>query len=350
MSRDVAECGVGERATTGGVREEPTEIPRQWIGSTVAFLASVAALLFAYQAIAWAGYIADGPRISVNRDNADFYWWAARVVESIVVLSIVGWSWYVLRERRHTGRLGTDGLLMLGMFGAAFWDPIYNWLVPAWQYSTNLVTLNDWFAHAPGIVNPDAGTMQWSVVMVLVGYPLWGVGFGAIIDIAMRKARHRFPQAAGGAVLAAGLAIGVALTAISFSLFKALGLMQAPGFDLGMPGGELIPMALSGGIVFWGIGLIRHYRDRDGRSIVELPQSAWMRFLTSAGLCQLLVVVGWGFLTVPLSLHSEPYPSNLPSHLIEHYCDPPGTPNDTAYGECPGSPGFKLPIMGVSSP
>ena len=83
----------------------------------------------------------------------------------------------MLRERRRAGRLGTDGLLILGFwecFGASFWDPIDNWLVPAWSYSTNLVALNDWFAHAPGIVNPDAGTMQWSVVMVLVGYPLWG--------------------------------------------------------------------------------------------------------------------------------------------------------------------------------
>ena len=143
---------------------------------------------------------------------------------------------------------------MLGMFGAAFWDPIYNWLVPAWMYSTNLVTLNDWFAHAPGIVNPDAGTMQWSVVMVLVGYPLWGVGFGAIVDVSMRRTGTRFPELSGGAVAGVGYVIAMVLTAISFSLFKALGLMRAPGFDLGMPGHELIPMTLSGAVVFGELG------------------------------------------------------------------------------------------------
>jgi Spirocyclase AveC-like len=236
--------------------------PSRAFSAGAALLAGFAVLLFAYQAIAWVGYLADGPRISVNHHSRDFDWWSARVVESIVVLSVVGWVIYVVRERRRTGRLGADGLLMLGMFAPSFWDPIYNWLVPAWQYSTNLVTLNDWFAHAPGIVNPDAGTMQWSVVMVLVGYPLWGMGFGAVIDISMRLVTTRFPATPAMAIAAIGFVVAALLTAISFGLFKALGLMRAPGFDLGLPGREIIPMALSGGVVFWGIGLVRHYRDR----------------------------------------------------------------------------------------
>ena len=61
-----------------------------------------------------------------------------------------------------------------------------------------------------------------------------------------------------------------------------------------------------------------------------------------------MVVVGWGFLTVPLSLHSEPYPSDIPAHLIQRYCDAPGTSEKSAYGPCPGSRGFTMPIAGVS--
>jgi hypothetical protein len=326
----------------------PTRAANPPLSAAAALLAGFGVLVFAYQAIAWVGYLGDGPRISVNLHHRDFEWWSARVVESIVVFSVVGWAIYVVRERRRTGRLGADGLLMLGMLAASFWDPIYNWLVPAWQYSTNLVTLNDWLAHAPGIVNPDAGTMQWSVVMVLVGYPLWGVGFGAVIDISMRNITTRFPDAPKMAVAGVGFVVAAALTAVAFSVFKALGLMCAPGFDVGMPGHEIIPMALSGGVVFWGIGLVRNYRDDAGRTIVEWPSSGAVRFLAAAGLCQLIVVIGWGFLTVPLSLHSVPYPSGIPGHLIQQYCDPPGTRADSAYGPCPGSPGFKMPIAGVS--
>jgi hypothetical protein len=326
----------------------PTRAANPPLSAAAALLAGFGVLVFAYQAIAWVGYLGDGPRISDNHDHRDFEWWSARVVESIVVFSVVGWVIYVVRERRRTGRLGADGLLMLGMLAASFWDPIYNWLVPAWQYSTNLVTLNDWLAHAPGIVNPDAGTMQWSVVMVLVGYPLWGVGFGAVIDISMRNITTRFPYAPKMAVAGVGFVVATALTTVAFSVFKALGLMCAPGFDVGMPGHEIIPMALSGGVVFWGIGLVRHYRDDAGRTIVEMPSSGAVRFLAAAGLCQLIVVIGWVFLTVPLSLHSVPYPSGIPGHLIQQYCDPPGTPADSAYDPCPGSPGFKMPIAGVS--
>jgi hypothetical protein len=336
------------RQLAAGSPRGASPVPAPALSAGVVLLAGCAVLVFAYQAIAWVGYLGDGPRISVNLDNRDFQWWSARVVESIVVLSVVGWAIYVVRERRRTGGLGTDGLLMLGMLASSFWDPIYNWLVPAWQYSTNLVTLNDWFAHAPGIVNPDAGTMQWSVVMVLVGYPLWGVGFGAVIDMAMRKIAAGVPAASRIVVAGAGFIVAVALTAVAFTLFKALGLMRAPGFDLGMPGHEIIPLALSGGVVFWGIGLVRHYRDGAGRSLVECSNSGAVRFLTAAGLCQLIVVIGWGFLTVPLSLHSVPYPSDIPSHLIQHYCDPPGTFRGSAYGPCPGTPGFKMPIAGVS--
>jgi hypothetical protein len=319
---------------------------RPGLQTLAAFLACSGAALLVYQLITVIPYFIDGPKVSVNTGPRDLYWWTSRVFEVIVLASVVAWVIYVIRERRRVGRLGIDGLLIVGMFASGFWDPIYNWLVPAWMYSTNLVTLNDWFAHAPGFVNPDAGTMQWSLVIVLIGYPLWGVGYAILVDIAMRHVKRRRPGWSGGAMIAVGLLVGTVITGVSFGLFKAMGQMTAPGYDLGLPGDELIVMAVSGGLVFGTLGIVRHYRDAEGRTIVERPQRGWVRVLASAGTCQLLVIVGWGLLTVPLSLFSEPYPTDMPQHLIESYCDLPGAQPTTKYGPCPGSPGYRMPLEG----
>ena len=91
----------------GAISEHARQSVRPTV-SVLACLAGLAVVLFTYQLIAVVGYIADGPRISLNRNNLDFYWWSARVVETIVVLSVAVWVAYVLRDRRRTGRLGVE--------------------------------------------------------------------------------------------------------------------------------------------------------------------------------------------------------------------------------------------------
>ena len=57
----------------------------------------------------------------------------------------------------------------------------------------------------------------------------------------------------------------------------------------------------------------------------------------------------WALLLVqiPAGLHASPYPEDYPAHLINGLCNIPGNPNSTAptaYGPCPGSPGFRMPV------
>lgn len=309
-------------------------------------LAVVACAFLAYEAWTLIGWIAEGPReVTTGRIVGSGTWVTAKVVEAIVLLSVAGFVVHAVRERRRLGRLGTDGLLIVGMVSAAFWDPIYNWLTPAWLYSSNLVNVADWFSHAPGVVNAAAGETPWPIVIVLIGYPLWGVGFAILIaqGLSLIDAR-RGPASA----VACGLwawALGALITGVAYATFRALGLMTAPGYRVTFLGDdELLLLSLSGGFVFGALGLTRHLRDATGRTLVEQSDSPRVRLLGAIGLCQVVVVLGWGLLTVPFSLYAAPYP-DVPDHLLTRVCDV-GDVTGTAYGPCPGSPGFSLPLRG----
>ncbi len=211
----------------------------------MAYLALVAIPLLGYEVFTLAGWLGDGPaQITEYRDHGSTSWYAARVLEAIVVLSVAGFVWHAVRERRRLGRLGTDALLIIGMFTAAFWDPVYNWLTPAWLYSSNWLNVNDWLEHAPLIVNPDAGQMPWPVIVVGVGYPLWGVGFAAVVNLVMTRTREHHPQLSGGALAVLAFLVAGLLTVASFSIFKAFDLMNAPGYRMDFLGDSQLAVLL----------------------------------------------------------------------------------------------------------
>jgi hypothetical protein len=301
-------------------------------------LAACGVALLAYQLWTVAGWLADGPhQITADRSHGDLAWYAARAVELVVVASVAGFVVKAVRDYRREGRLGVDALLIIGMFSAGFWDPIYNWLTPAWMYSSNFLNVNDWLAHAPGVVNPDMGHQPWPVVIVLIGYPLWGVGFAMVVNVVMRAARAR-----GIAPVPAGLVTAIAITVTSFSVFKALDLMSAPGFRFEfLRNSDVLVAGLSGGVVFWALACVRFFTV-DGRAFFERGSSnSFTSILAAMATCQMIVIVGWGLLTVPFTPHSSPYP-RLPAHLVNRLCDAPGI-QGTSYGACPGAPGFDLP-------
>ena len=308
------------------------------------YLALAALPLLAYELWTLAAWLGDGPfQVTAERERGSTSWYGARVIEALVVLSVGAFLWRAVRDRRRLGRLSVDALLIIGMFTAAFWDPVYNWLTPAWLYSSNFLNVNDWLADAPLIVNTDAGTMPWPVIIVGVGYPLWGVGFAALVNVAMARVRARRPAIGPAGLAGTAFVVAGAITAAAFSIFQALDLMNAPGYRLGFLGdSQQLFFFYSGGLVFGGLACLRFFKDRDGFTLVERSRSGAVRVLAAIAACQIIVVVGWGLLTVPFSLHSSPYPE-LPRHLINGLCDAPGW-EGTAYGPCPGSPGFELPI------
>jgi hypothetical protein len=136
------------------------------------------------------------------------------------------------------------------------------------------------------------------------------------------------------------------ITASAFTAFAALGLMDAPGYRVAFLGNsQPLFFAYSGGLVFGGLACLRWFRDRHGRALFEqgpdpaLAPHAGTKILAAIATCQIIVIVGWGVLTVPFSLLSSPYPRTAPD-LVNGLCNTPGVAG-TSYGPCPGSPGVR---------
>jgi len=314
-------------------------------------LAGLGLMLFAYQAWTIAGWLADGPfQITAERESGTTSLYAARALEATILVSTVAIATVVARRCLRERRLTVDAMLIAGMGSAAFWDPIYNWITPAWLYSSNWINVNDWFANAPLVLNPDAGSMPWPIVPVLVGYSFWGVGFAMVVNVVMHRARGRRPAISSAALVAIAFGVSGVVTAIAFNVFRAFDLMDAPGYRLAILGDSLsVFFFYSGGLAFGAVACLRFFTDDRGRIVTQRGLDAIaprrrraVSLLATMAACQLIVVIGWGLMTVPASLYSSPYPKT-PSHLINGLCDAPGA-SGTSYGRCPGSPGFRVPI------
>lgn len=310
-------------------------------------LAICAVPLLVYEVWAIVGWLVAGPhQITQFRQHGTVSWYAARILEPLIVLALLVLIAKVVRDCRRQGRLTVDALLLIGVATSAFWDPIYNWFGPAWSYSSNWLNLNDWFAHAPVVApDPDIGHMPWAVVPVLIGYPVWCIGFAAAVNLPMRALRRRRPQTSAVTLAALAFVVASAITAIAFGVFRALDLMAAPGFRLPVFGGvsEVLVSGLSGGLVFAAIACLRFFRGSDDESLMESGLDArrpLTSILASIAACQLIIIVGWGALSAPLVYGARPYPS-LPRALVNGMCDAPGW-HGTPYGPCPGSPGSRI--------
>jgi len=300
-------------------------------------LAAVGVLLLAYQAWTIAGWITDKPhQINTFQDRSSISWYAAQASQLLVIVSIATLLVYAVREGRRESRIGTIGLLLIGMFTAGFWDPIYNWLSPAWLYTSNLLNVNDWTAHAPGFVNPEAGHQPWPIFMVL-GYPLFTIAPGLAVCAVMRAVRRRHPSTSPAGLVAIGFAFLFVYASVSFRVSEALGIFAAPGYRLALfANNDAVVMGYSGAVVFVLVGCVLFFRDGDGRVFFDdRNQPTWVRVLSAIGACQLIVIVGWGLLTVPLNLYSSPYPE-LPRHIVSGLCHAPDTPGAAPPAPCPG--------------
>jgi hypothetical protein len=341
----------------------PVSPPRRQVPAPV-ILAVIGVLVAGYALWTWAAWLGSGPtQVAATRDPDAASWWVARGYEAIMAVTVLAVSFYVVRQCLRQRRLVFDAIFIIAGFFMLFWDPMVNWMQPNFMYSSQWFNLNTWVAQAPGVVNPTAGLMPQPVFIMFI-YPFGLLGFSIILNHGMRVVQRRVPQISVVALLAFGYAyglfLGFCLEAPIF-LSNLWGLPGAPASFSLFANGQRYAWAeyLTTGIVFTTLAAVRYFRNDKGQTIAERgleslappARTATSVFATIA----MFAMAMWALLLVqiPAGLHASPYPTDYPAHLINGLCNIPGNPHSTAptaYGPCPGSPGFRMPVSDTFIP
>jgi uncharacterized protein DUF5135 len=325
------------------LRQAPART-RPWTFAKAMALFGAAIVL--YELITWSRWLAAGPQqITEYRDTEATSWVAARFYEALILIVAVVLLVKVVRECRQRGKLTVDAQLLIGGAAALFFDPLGNFVQPAFFYSSNWLNLNSWTGFAPGVVNPDASRMPQPVFIMLV-YPFGLLAFAMITNAVMRAVQARKPDWSGGRVLAAGSFVaflcGLALEAPMFLLH----LWSLPGAprELSLFDNDHRYAAvefLTTGMVFAGWAAVRYFRDDEGRAFTERGAGTGGSVLAIIGWCASLLIVLQLIVSL-FAFQADPYPKGFPRHLTNGMCDV-GATTHTRYGPCPGSPEFRMP-------
>jgi hypothetical protein len=315
------------------------------------YLALAAVPLLAYQVWTLVAWLAAGPhQITAYRSYGSFSWYAARAIEVVLALALAAILVRLVRECRAQRRLTFDAMLFIGLLLTVCWDTIVNSVEPLWFYSSTWLNLNDWYGHAPFVISPAAGPGPFPILMLGMLYPFF-VFDAMIICNVMRRAKRRWPDISAARLVSVGLVPALLIGAI-LSLIMILPHLW---------GGAGMPLSILGGNYRWSIGellyigiwsmtlaSVRFFVNDRGERLTErglehLParRRTGIALLATIAVCNLSVIV-WSSPLVLTGFKATAYP-NYPRSLSTVVCDTPGL-HGSAYGPCPGSPGFKLPL------
>lgn len=337
---------------------KPRQVPAAYI------LAFIGALVVGYALWTWGSWLADGPeQITASRDTDSISWPIARAYEAIMAVAVVWLCVRLFRQCRRERRIVFDVVMVVAGFFTLFWDPMVNWMQPNFMYSSNWLNLNTWVDNAPGVVNPTANLMPQPVFIMFI-YPFGLLIFAMIVNHGMRALRRRRPKTSNLALIAFGFGYGwilaFALEAPAF-LTNLWGLPGAPA-TLSFFGNDqrfAWPEYLTTAIVFTTFASVRYFQNDKGQTIGERGLEglgAGMRLTVSTlATIAMFSMSMWALLLIqiPGGFHSSPYPPGYPAHQINGLCDIPGGKSGTeptAYGPCPGSPGFRMPVKQTFEP
>lgn len=344
----ITEIARAHRANPSGPRAARRS-RRHW--GPAQYLALAAVPLLAYQAWTLVAWLAAGPnQITAYRSYGSFSWYAARAIEVVLVLAVAAILARLIHQCRAQRRLTFDAMLFIGLLLTVFWDTIVNFVEPLWFYSSNWLNLNDWYGHAPFVISPAAGHGPFPILMLGMLYPFF-VFDAMIICNVMRGAQGRRPDISAARLVGIGLVPALMIGAV-LSLIMILPHLW---------GGAGMPLSILGGNYRWSIGeflyigiwsmtlaSLRFFVNERGERLTErglqhLParRRTTIAVLATIAVCNLSVIV-WSAPLVLTGFKATAYP-NYPRSLSTAVCDTPGL-HGSAYGPCPGSPGFKVPL------
>jgi hypothetical protein len=337
----------------GRTSSEPTA-RRPW--RLAPYLAILALPLLSYEFWTLGSWLASGPHtVTVGRVAYSFSWWWARGIEVAALSIAAALLVSAVRESRRTGRMSFELKLWIALLLTSFWDSVTNVLQPIWFYSSDFVNLHEWWGHAPGFVSPAGGHEPFPVIALVFLYPC----FVLESRLAVRfwgAVRRRRPGISNAALLGLGLLGALAVGALISMTFVLPHLWGGPGM------GPMIlhthsyrwSFAEFGYVGVWSttICALRLFVGADGLTLTEqgfehLPPFArnLTGVLATTAWCSLAVIIFSMVVTVS-GLYARPYPTGYPAHLPNVVCEIPGDPDTAgnAYGPCPGSDGFRIPL------
>lgn len=320
----------------------------------VDYLAIIGTAFIALQAYVWISWLADGIHQQTRyRNTGSFAFVAACAFEITGVALLLGVGTWMIRQCRAQRTLTFDAKFCLAALLSMWLDPVANFVQPSWFYSENWLNTNDWVPNIP--------LHQRTVPMIetpLMNICTYSAGFLLIviaINAAMRAAHTRWPglspaRLCGVAGLAGIVIFTIFLTpGYLFHLWAYPGQPDTLAIGTGTLRNPITEYALVPLIMFVPLSAWRYFHNDSGEHWLERDldrhapaRRTWVSLLAMIGLFNVILLstelVHTGFAT-----YSTRFP-NLPRAIIANVCDIPGQHMHTAYGACPGSPGYTLPL------
>jgi hypothetical protein len=324
------------------------------------YLSAIAGLFVFWGAWTLGAWLAAGPTPSTQyRDPTSSSYTIATAYEVGTVLLVLGVGAFVVRGCLRERRVTFDAQLCIAGLLAYWLDPFYNFFVPMNLYSSNFVNVGSWCSYAPFVINKAC---SGSPEPILVIGTIYLVGFLVLAMLGGRILRFVEARSPGASMAKKILAVAVfaivtdlLIDGISsqldlWSQFIPSGLNIA---SAARPFPATLPMSA---IVFFGAPTFARYlRDDKGHTIFERgldhlrPRSRKaLSFLALVGYMQLMVAVTILITIAPVGLYANNSPA-YPPHIVNGQCDI-GSVHGSAYGPCPGTPGFTAPLRRLPHP
>ncbi|MGH2556460.1 MAG: spirocyclase AveC family protein, partial [Actinomycetota bacterium] len=328
---------------------------RRWSWAQDLALAGVPMLVWeVWSLVAW---LADGPYLITEfRDSGSMSWYAARVLEVVVLIACVAAIAWLVHGCRRQRRIMTFDVMFCIACVSIFWiDLGANFFVPVWLPSSNFVGINNVCGHIPFVVNPDCGRAPDPIIFSLGLYVCFP-GLAMLTGRVLRRVRERRPDLTNPQLLSRVILAGILVVVViewGFALPMRLW-SYAPGpLTLNMGDGFRYPLVEVLGAGVW-MGLLLAlwiFKDDRGQRVVERGLDGYPKAartgITMLALYSLVQLITWGPGTAGLWVHGlyETAWPKLPAHIVNGICDVPEI-EGTRYGPCPGSPGFRMPVRG----
>jgi hypothetical protein len=348
----------GSVAASG--RPTPPPAPRAKWGPAqyLAIIGAPVLVWFVWSVVAWAmagpfSYPGQtGPERFSNPD-----WWMPRIWETLVIVNAVFVLGYLIRGCRRQGRIFTFDVLfcLCGLTG--IWaDLNVNYIAPHVLINANWINFNSICGYTPGVINPDCSRspdpMLFFGLLFTFGLLTLAIGLERV-TVWMRGKRPHWSRAQQMGALF--VLIMVVDAVFEYPIVATCGWCYPPGplsINVGWGGHNYYfeTFEWAAGACFLGVpAFIRIFRDDRGRTLVEqkidyMPYP--LQKLTTFLSMFLLFQIGFFILgSVPAWVYSQwqhPY-EPVPAYIANDICDIPGVTENTRYGPCPGSPGWRMP-------